>query len=543
MRISNLIVAASAAGLVAALPKREMKKRDSGFKWVGTSESGAEFGSALPGTLGTDYTWPDTSKIEILRNKGMNIFRIPFLMERLTPNGITGSFASTYLSDLKSTVEYVTNSGAYAVLDPHNYGRFDGSIITSTSDFQTWWKNVATEFASNDKVIFDTNNEYHDMEQSLVLDLNQAAINGIRAAGATTQYIFVEGNAYTGAWDWTTYNDDLSTLTDTEDKIIYEMHQYLDSDSSGTSETCVSSTIGQERLEKATAWLKSNNKQGIIGEFAGGVNSVCEEAVEGMLEYMSENSDVWVGASWWSAGPWWGTYMYSLEPTDGTAYSTYLPILEKYFPSGDASSSSSASVSVAAATSSATSAATSAVSTTAAAAITTTPAVQVHEATSSAQSSATSVSSSTSARKSKSVGPCKLSGATSSAASSAADATTSAVAATTPAAVPTTAVVSTSSVVVATTVAAPTTVAIAATTPAVAPSKVSTFVSSASSAVASSSGVVGVSDPQGAEATNSAGLVKQYYQCGGINWTGPTVCASPYKCVVQNDWYYQCVAE
>ncbi|KAL7650924.1 hypothetical protein ACMYSQ_010682 [Aspergillus niger] len=451
----------------------------------------------------------------------MNIFRIPFLMERLTPDGLTSSFASTYLSDLKSTVEFVTNSGAYAVLDPHNYGRFDGSIITSTSDFKTWWKNVATEFADNDKVIFDTNNEYHDMEQSLVLDLNQAAINGIRAAGATTQYIFVEGNAYTGAWDWTTYNDNLSGLTDSEDKIIYEMHQYLDSDSSGTSETCVSSTIGQERLEKATEWLKTNNKQGIVGEFAGGVNSVCEEAVEGMLAYMSENSDVWVGASWWSAGPWWGTYMYSLEPTDGTAYSTYLPILEKYFPSGDASASSSASVSAAAATSTAS-------TTTAAFEQTTTPATQVEIASSSSSSSASAASQTTLSKvKSKSKSPCKLSSATSSAVPSAVAATTPVVVATTPAVAPT----SSSVAFVTTSVYVPT------TTAAVAPSQVS------SSAAASSSGVVGVSDPQGPSATNSAGEVNQYYQCGGINWTGPTVCASPYTCKVQNDYYYQCVAE
>ncbi|OJJ71721.1 hypothetical protein ASPBRDRAFT_30120 [Aspergillus brasiliensis CBS 101740] len=528
MRISNLIVAASAASLVSALPSRQMKKRDSGFKWVGTSESGAEFGSALPGTLGTDYTWPDTSKIQVLRNKGMNIFRIPFLMERLTPDGLTGSFASTYLSDLKSTVEFVTNSGAYAVLDPHNYGRFEGSIITSTSDFKTWWTNVATEFADNDKVIFDTNNEYHDMEQSLVLDLNQAAINGIRAAGATTQYIFVEGNAYTGAWDWTDNNDDLSGLTDSADKIIYEMHQYLDSDSSGTSETCVSSTIGQERIEKATQWLKTNNKQGIIGEFAGGVNSVCEEAVEGMLSYMSENSDVWVGASWWSAGPWWGTYMYSLEPTDGTAYSTYLPILEKYFPSGDASSSSSASASVAAATSAATSATSAASTTTAAFVQTTTPATQVEIASSSSSSSASAAGQTTLSKvASKSKSPCKLSSATSSAVSSAAAATTPVVVPTTPAVAPTT-----SSVAFATTP-----VYVPTTTAAVAPSQVS------SSAAASSSGVVGVSDPQGPSATNSAGEVNEYYQCGGLNWTGPTVCASPYTCKVQNPYYSQCVSE
>jgi endoglucanase len=198
----------------------------------------------------------------------------------------------------------------------------------------------ASEFADNEKVIFDTNDEYHDMDQTLVLNLNQAAINGIRAAGATSQYIFVEGNAYSGAWSWTDNNDNLSGLTDSEDKIVYEMHQYLDSDSSGTSETCVSSTIGKERLESATTWLKNNNKKGIIGELAGGVNSDCETAVEGMLSYMSENSDVWMGASWWSAGPWWGTYMYSLEPTDGPAYSTYLPILEKYFVSGSSSSAS-----------------------------------------------------------------------------------------------------------------------------------------------------------------------------------------------------------
>ncbi|PYH96095.1 glycoside hydrolase [Aspergillus ellipticus CBS 707.79] len=537
MRISNVVMAASAASLVSALPKREMKemkKRSSGFTWVGVSESGAEFGSAIPGTLGTDYIWPDTSKIEVLRNAGMNIFRIPFLMERLTPDSLTGSFASTYLSDLKSTVEYVTNSGAYAVLDPHNYGRFDGSIIESTSDFKTWWTNVAKEFADNDKVIFDTNNEYHDMEESLVVDLNQAAINGIRAAGATTQYIFVEGNAYTGAWSWTEYNDDMSSLTDTEDKIIYEMHQYLDSDSSGTSETCVSSTIGKERLESATEWLQKNGKKGFIGEFAGGVNSVCEEAVEGMLAYMAENTDAWVGAEWWSAGPWWGTYMYSLEPTTGPAYSTYLPILEKYFPSN----SSTASVSAVAATSSTTAAAVSLATST------TSPHVLVAETTSTpvAESAATSSVVATTLR-TKSKSPCKLGSATASAVSSAA--------ATTAASAPSVASVGAVSVATTPAVVAPTTAALHATTPvyvptttsAVVPSAVSSVITSAvSSAAASSSGVAGGSDPQGALATNSAGQVNQYYQCGGANWTGPTECASPYTCVVQNPFYSQCVS-
>lgn len=76
---------------------------------VGVSESGAEFGSNIPGTLGTDYTWPDTSKIQTLRNDGMNVFRIPFLMERLAPNEMTGSLDATYLKDLKSVRPHLKN--------------------------------------------------------------------------------------------------------------------------------------------------------------------------------------------------------------------------------------------------------------------------------------------------------------------------------------------------------------------------------------------------------------------------------------------------
>lgn len=100
------------------------------------------------------------------------------------------------------THKCVLARGAYAIVDPHNYGRYYSNIITDTAGFQAWWKTIATRFATNDHVIFDTNNEYHDMDNTLVGQLNQAAINGIRAAGAKTQYIFVEGNSYTGAWTW-----------------------------------------------------------------------------------------------------------------------------------------------------------------------------------------------------------------------------------------------------------------------------------------------------------------------------------------------------
>jgi len=242
----------------------------------------------------------------------MNLIRINFLMERLTPNKLDAPLDPLYLGNLTAQVDYITKKGAYAMIQPHNYGRFYGNIINDVAGFKTWWKNLASVYKDNNLVIFDTNNEYHDMDQQLVFNLNQAAIDGVRAAGANTQYITPEGNSWTGAWTWVSSGNGASLLKlkdpAGDDKLIYQMHQYLDSDGSGTHEACVSSTILRERLTAATQWLKQNKKKGFLGEFAAGNNAQCITALKDGLKYMGENSDVWTGAAWWAAGPWWGDY-------------------------------------------------------------------------------------------------------------------------------------------------------------------------------------------------------------------------------------------
>ncbi|KAF7548657.1 hypothetical protein G7Z17_g6912 [Cylindrodendrum hubeiense] len=273
------------------------------FLFTGSNESGGEFGETkLPGVLGTDYIWPDTSAIN-----------------RAVPDELTGSINETYFSGLEEVVKHITD-------------QYYDNIITNVDGFGSFWTTIAKRFADNELVIFDTNNEYHDMENSLVAQLNQAAIDAIRAAGATSQYIFVEGNSYTGAWTWVSSGngDALKDLTDPQNKIVYEMHQYLDTDGSGTSEDCVSTTIGVERLEAATAWLKANGKLGILGETAGGANDQCITAIRGELQHLLDNSDVWTGWLWWAAGPWWGDYMYSMEPPSGTAYVKYLSEIQEF---------------------------------------------------------------------------------------------------------------------------------------------------------------------------------------------------------------------
>jgi len=304
------------------------------FTYFGTNESGAEFGNtAIPGQLGKDYTWPSPSSIDYFMSNGFNTFRIPTMMERIAPppTGMTGPFNLTYVSGLDTIVSYITGKGGYAIVDPHNFGRYNGNIITDTSGFQTFWQTLASRYASNGHVIFDTNNEYHDMDQSLVFSLNQAAINGIRAAGATEQLILVEGNSYTGAWTWISSGNaaSLISLTDPNHNFAYEMHQYLDSDGSGTSAVCVNNTIMESRLEAATQWCVQNNVRCFLGELGSGTDSVCTEALDQGIAYMQQ-SGAWIGLTWWGAGPWWGTYYQSIEPPSGPALSVIVPLLESF---------------------------------------------------------------------------------------------------------------------------------------------------------------------------------------------------------------------
>jgi endoglucanase len=300
------------------------------FKYFGVNQSGAEFGSGIwPGTWGKDFTFPAPSSIDYFVGKGFNFFRVTFMMERLAPpaTGMTGPFSSAYLANLTTTINYITSKGAFAAVDPHNFMLYNNAAITSTSEFQTFWTNLAGHFKTNPNVIFDVMNEPNGIPASTAFALNQAAVNGIRASGATTQLILVEGTSWTGAWTWVSSGNSavFGAIKDPNNNVAIQMHQYLDSDGSGTNAACVSSTIGAERLAAATAWLQANNLKGFLGEIGAGNNAECISAVSGAMCSMQQ-SGVWIGASWWAAGPWWpATYFTSIEPPNGLAVAQMLP--------------------------------------------------------------------------------------------------------------------------------------------------------------------------------------------------------------------------
>jgi endoglucanase len=279
--------------------------------WRGINLSVAEWGK-LPGVYGTDYTYPTHAEIDSYTALGMTIFRIPFAWERMQPT-LGGDLAAAELAHLDDVVSYATGKGARMIVDPHNYARYNGQIIgggsVTAANFADLWGKLGAHYHDNPLVIFGLMNEPHDIDVHAWLDAANGAIAAIRGAGATN-LIFVPGTNWTGAYSWTSgtgANDNRVMLgvVDSGNNYAYEVHQYLDSDFSGTHATCQSTTIGTTSLQPFMAWLQQNGKRGFLGEFGGGQDQTCLTAVDGMMTLIESNASVWLGWTWWAGGPWW----------------------------------------------------------------------------------------------------------------------------------------------------------------------------------------------------------------------------------------------
>ena len=309
-----------------------------GLQWRGVSLAGAEFGpNQLPGTYNTDFAYPTAASAAYFKGKGMDTVRLPFLWERLQPS-LNQGFDATELSRLTGFVQQVTATGVTVILDPHNYARYRGNLIGSSavpnSAFADFWSRLATQFKGNAKVVFGLMNEPREMPTEQWLAGANAALAAIRTTGATN-IVTVPGNAWTGAHSWlqnwygTPNGTVMKGIVDPGKNMVFEVHQYLDADSSGTNDTCASTTIGSERLKDFTAWARSNGYRALLGELGGAANDTCNRAVANMLDHLQANTDVWSGWTWWAAGPLWQDYMYSIEPS-GTTDKPQMSVLQPY---------------------------------------------------------------------------------------------------------------------------------------------------------------------------------------------------------------------
>ena len=295
------------------------------LEWRGISLSGAEWGEKLPfpGTHGKDFVYPGVASTAYYQASGMNLMRIAFRWERLQPV-LGGELDAAELARLREFVDGTTARGLQVLLDPHNYAAYKevrvGTAELPIAAFADFWRRLALQFKGNPRVQFGLVNEPHGLPTETWAAAAQAAIDAIRATGATN-LVTVPGNGYTGAWSWfesTWYGsanaEVMDRVHDPLNRMLFEVHQYFDKDGSGTQPDCVSPEIGAERLRRFTAWLHQHKRRALLGEIGGGPNAVCEQAVRGALQHLQANADVWAGWLWWAGGPRWGDYFLSLEP-------------------------------------------------------------------------------------------------------------------------------------------------------------------------------------------------------------------------------------
>lgn len=291
--------------------------------FTGTNLSGAEFGSVKEGVRSVfdkDYSYPNEAEVAYFTAKGMNVFRIPFRWERLQPVA-KGEFDADEIKRLDRIVSAITKRKAIAILDPHNYARYYGGVIggpkVTNADFADLWRRLADTFKNDKKVWFGLMNEPHDMPVGQWLSAANTAVAAVRATGAKN-LVLVPGSSWTGAHSWiSSGNDAMIGLKDSANNFAFEAHQYLDVDSSGSHPEVVSPTVGVERLKPFVDWCRKNRKRGFLGEFGVAQGEPQKAALENMLNSMERDRDVWLGFTWWSAGPWWGDYMFTIEPKDG----------------------------------------------------------------------------------------------------------------------------------------------------------------------------------------------------------------------------------
>jgi len=304
---------------------------------LGVNLPGAGFaGQVLPGIHGPHYLWPPASDVDLFAKTGANVLRIAFLWERMQPT-LFGDLNAAELERLDAVVGRGAIRGVTIILDVHNYGLFRkkkiGSSEVPVAAFTDLWTRLAAHYRNAPNAAFGLMNEPHEHKAAEWAPIAQEAILAIRKTGAR-QLILVPGTNWSSAarWldrdGWTSNADALKTLKDPADNYIFEVHQYFDSNSSGTHPTCVDENIGVKRLSAMTDWLHKTGKEAFLGEFGASKDPVCLKALRNTLAFMNQNGDVWRGWSFWAASPRFGDYMFNIYPPDAARY-PQVPILEE----------------------------------------------------------------------------------------------------------------------------------------------------------------------------------------------------------------------
>lgn len=312
---------------------------DRSLPYTGVNMAGGEFApEKLPGVFERDYTYPDSGSVDYYASKGMTAIRVPVLWERIQPK-LGSALDSAEMARLDAVIDHAAAKGLRVILDVHNYAVYRGSMIGTpsvpTSALGDLWRRIAERYKDKDTVDFGLMNEPNNLKTETWFEAANNAVAAIRSTGAKN-LILVPGNGWSSARSWvdsdygTSNGEVMLGIKDPTNNFVYEVHQYFNSDFTGTSGDCQNADIGIATLTPFTQWARKHHQRGFLGEIGVGAGSTCLDALDRTLRFMSENSDVWIGWTYWAGGAWWPQdYYTNLQPLGGKDR-PQMTILEKH---------------------------------------------------------------------------------------------------------------------------------------------------------------------------------------------------------------------
>ena len=342
--LATALGAAALAGLLAG-PCRAADGSEACLR--GVNLSGAEFGT-VPGQAEVNYTYPQAGMIRHFADLGATAVRLPVLWERLQP-ALRGPLDPAEDARLSATVAAATAAGLTVIVDLHNFGSYRGHRLGSAEvpaeALADVWRRLAAEYggpgrANADRVVLSLMNEPHDIPIRDWAAAANLAIAAIRATGARN-LVLVAGGEYGGASRWLQdlplgdNGRDMLAVRDPLDRFAFDVHQYLDADSSGTHAECDDPARALDGLDAVHGWLAANGRRAFLGEFASSDRPACVKALNAMVERVDADPRRWIGWTAWGAGPWWPpSYMFALQKPP-KADSAQLRALARHFRAPD----------------------------------------------------------------------------------------------------------------------------------------------------------------------------------------------------------------
>ncbi|KAL0948944.1 hypothetical protein HGRIS_009049 [Hohenbuehelia grisea] len=304
------------------------------LRFTGVNIAGFDFGCSTDGTCSASGAYPPLLEYygadgegqmkHFVNDDGFNTFRLPVGWQFLTNDVLSGTINEDNWVKYDALVQACLNTGAYCIVDVHNYARWNTKIIgqggPSNEIFADLWASIATKYKDNTKVIFGIMNEPHDVPDIKLWAASvQAAVTAIRNAGATSHLLLLPGNDWTSAAAFIPNGsaDALSKVVNPDGSVtnlIFDVHKYLDSDNSGTNAECVTNNIN-EAWSPLADWLREHKRQAFNTETGGGNTASCVKYLCEQIAYQNANSDVYLGYVGWSAGNFYHGYVLDEVPT------------------------------------------------------------------------------------------------------------------------------------------------------------------------------------------------------------------------------------